>query len=320
MSIFKEKDDLFASMFQGDSDDSDSNDKRSGCKSSSQIESAKLDDDDDDDENGDHSKMKKQKLSITPDIGQVSDLKLDSTNSTLDESKVDGQTGRIDAAKCQNELVTIDDDETVIYSNNVIEILSSDDEEPTTSHDKFNSTLESEPTPIRDLSQREINLKLTIGGKYYQYESTYQQTFAKTFEPIINDLKRQNKCLILTVEDKHISLQDSPQSVNLHAGSIIKGFDVAEKNEDPVAQPRSSNEVLLKIQDGNRKHTRQYLIQKTEAMSKLKELYGKDIGIEDIGQIRLCFDGDIVDDDQTPEELDMEDDCVVDALICSGKD
>lgn len=53
---------------------------------------------------------------------------------------------------------------------------------------------------------------------------------------------------------------------------------------------------------------------KYQSLAWLKEQYAKAFNI-DLTRMKLCFDGDPVEDEDTPESLDIEDGCVIDVMI-----
>ena len=67
----------------------------------------------------------------------------------------------------------------------------------------------------------------------------------------------------------------------------------------------SSEFISFTLQDGNRKNTREIQFSKTDKMFKWKQKYAIELNYK-VDEIRLCFDGEVIDDDATPEEADLE--------------
>jgi len=65
------------------------------------------------------------------------------------------------------------------------------------------------------------------------------------------------------------------------------------------------------LQDGNIVH---FKIKKKTQLKKLMEAYCARQSLQ-MDQIRFLFDGNRLRDTQTPDELDMEDDDVIDAML-----
>lgn len=74
-----------------------------------------------------------------------------------------------------------------------------------------------------------------------------------------------------------------------------------------------SEHINLKVkgQDGNIVH---FKIKKKTQLKKLMEAYCARQSLQ-MDQIRFLFDGNRLRDTQTPDELDMEDDDVIDAML-----
>lgn len=98
---------------------------------------------------------------------------------------------------------------------------------------------------------------------------------------------------------------------------IINISSSEDEAQEPDNNADSSN-LKLKLQDGHRKHLKEYEISKFARIINLKKMYADDFGI-DLNSMKLWFDGDPVDDDETPESLDIEDGCVLDVMITNQK-
>ena len=98
---------------------------------------------------------------------------------------------------------------------------------------------------------------------------------------------------------------------------ISSSEDEVEAPEPDNKSEESSN-LKLKLQDGHRKHLKEYEISKFARIINLKKMYADDFGI-DLNSMKLWFDGDPVEDDDTPESLDIEDGCVLDVMITNQK-
>lgn len=74
-----------------------------------------------------------------------------------------------------------------------------------------------------------------------------------------------------------------------------------------------SEHISLKVkgQDGNIVH---FKIKRKTVLKKLMEAYCQRQSLQ-LDQIRFLFDGARLRDNQTPDELDMEDDDVIDAML-----
>lgn len=103
-----------------------------------------------------------------------------------------------------------------------------------------------------------------------------------------------------------VTLYSSPSP----SPSPARRHDEKEEQEEE----EDSDIITLKLQDGNRKHLKEFQISKYQSLKRLKELYAKAFDI-DLTRMKLRFDGDPVEDEDTPESLDIEDGCVIDVMI-----
>lgn len=178
--------------------------------------------------------------------------------------------------------------------------------------------LPSYATKLADLSQdpddRNFSLKLSLSGTFKQFRTTYKACLSDILKDLINDLQSQGKELIITYKCKTVELGESPHSLNLSSGDILDAIEVSNKSiaANPVNSP---DEITVKVQDGNRKHTKEFRIFKNRPIVHLKQRYRKEFNLPDDEPIKLMFDGDLLDDESTPEELDIEDDCIIDVMV-----
>lgn len=199
-----------------------------------------------------------------------------------------------------------------------ITISSDEDEQPSVpAHQDHSITLESDLKPTdmsQDLEDRNFTLKLSLSGAYKQFRTTYKTKLRDTLKDLVSELQSQGKDLIITYNFKTLELNESPHSLNLSSGVILEAIEVVSGE---LASSRISNpdEITVKVQDGNRKHTKQFRINKKEPIYHLKEIYRKEFKVPDEDSIKLTFDGDLLDDESTPEELDIEDDCIIDVMV-----
>lgn len=166
----------------------------------------------------------------------------------------------------------------------------------------------------QDLEDRNFTLKLSLSGAYKQFRTTYKTRLCDTLRDLVNELQSQGKDLIITYDYKTLELNESPHSLNLSSGVILEAIEVVS-GESASSRMSNPDEITIKVQDGNRKHTKQFRINKKEPICHLKEKYREEFKLSDTNTIKLTFDGDLLDDESTPEELDIEDDCIIDVMV-----
>lgn len=160
----------------------------------------------------------------------------------------------------------------------------------------------------------EFNLKIRISGMFKQFPTTYKTKLSQALKTINSELGRRGKTLIVISRDgDQIPLDESPQSLGLTPGSILDAFEATDTTTEVLTI--DADDITVKLQDGHRKHLKEYTCDKSEPVLELKKQYAKDFDI-DIASMKLSFDGDIIDDNATLEELDIDDGCVIDVIVC----
>lgn len=175
------------------------------------------------------------------------------------------------------------------------------------------------------IEEEEFNLKLMISGRFTSIETTYNTKLGVALKSLILDLERRGRMIVITgSDDQPISLDETPKSLSLESGSLLNAIEAKIPTPFCATKPTVVEEVInpdmlkLKLQDGHRKHVKEYTINKCDPVLKLKELWSKEYDL-DVASIRLCFDGDMLSDEATPEDSDIEDGCVIDVMITQPK-
>ena len=108
------------------------------------------------------------------------------------------------------------------------------------------------------------------------------------------------------IEDYAIRLEDDCNLRDVVSLSDDEEDGESNENEDEGdIECYSSEFITFTLQDGNRKNTREIQFSKNDKMLKWKQKYADELNYK-VENIRLCFDGDVIDDDATPEEADLE--------------
>lgn len=332
MSLFKEKDDIIVSAFRkfdSDSDEELESPEDSRKFNSTEVNEISIDDDEHVkkkialDISGDQLESIGQEkngqetpsiVCIDIDDGSGDEYNLPETRSRSSrrsrkrakpKTRSKAKASRISRKKPPTEVISI----------------SSDEEQQPTSTSYLESYPEIETDSnqkLADLSQdpedRNFALKLTLCGTFKQFRATYKTRLSDILKDLIEELRSQGKELIVTYEYRAVELTESPHSLNLSSGDKLDAIEVPYKSvaSKPVNNP---DEITVKVQDGNRKHTKEFRILKNKPIVDLKQQYRKEFNLSDNETIKLMFDGDILDDESTPEELEIEDDCIIDAMV-----
>lgn len=245
----------------------------------------------------------------------------------ISSSSDDGcNDGKYLSSKCQEQYYDVNSD---AGSNDDIVEINSNDAKAEASSQNINCTpivddMNDNPDAEESSFFEDYNYKLRINrsGRYERFSMTYKSKISDTLKDLIASLARSGKYLVLTKDGETVSLDSSPHSLKLSPGDVLDAIEIqpdkfmsaTKKEDDTTAQCIDTNVITLKLQDGNRKHSKEFLVAMDEPLIGLKEKYAQEFDI-DIICMKLSFDGDTIDDQQTPEQLDMEDGCVVDVLL-----
>jgi len=87
----------------------------------------------------------------------------------------------------------------------------------------------------------------------------------------------------------------------------------AEKSAEKEVEGGDSVHLNLKVksQDGNEVY---FKVKKTTQLGKLMNAYCSRVG-KDMSTVRFLFDGERIQNEATPEQLDMEDEDEIDAMV-----
>ena len=84
----------------------------------------------------------------------------------------------------------------------------------------------------------------------------------------------------------------------------------ASKEQQPASDSVHLN-LKVKSQDGNEVY---FKVKKTTQLGKLMNAYCSRVG-KDMSTVRFLFDGERIQPEATPEQLDMEDEDEIDAMV-----
>lgn len=163
-----------------------------------------------------------------------------------------------------------------------------------------------------DQDDYDFNLKLTLNGVYKQFRTTYGTKLSDALKDLLHETRSQGRELVITSQFESVSLDETPRTLKLTPGDILKAIEVTNH---PSSSGNNPNLITVKLQDGHRKHTKEFRILKNQPTLELKKSYAKEFNLDNIDKIRLMFDGDVMDDNSTADDLEIEDDCVIDVVV-----
>lgn len=174
------------------------------------------------------------------------------------------------------------------------------------------------------ISDEDYNLHIMLPGDIYRkIPVTYGIRLKDALSELISEAAARDRSLVVTDDDsgERLDLDETPKSLGFTPGKILNVIEVqnlskeqSDKEEPDVVDP---DVIRLKLQDGHRKHVREFNINKSDPLMNLKGMWIQEFDLGD-AQIKLSFDGEIISEDATPEDLDMEAGDVVDVIVSSN--
>ncbi|XP_015124907.1 uncharacterized protein LOC107046727 [Diachasma alloeum] len=122
--------------------------------------------------------------------------------------------------------------------------------------------------------------------------------------------------IIVTRKDMLIKPSDTPASLKLSIIDILEGGVIsAESSKHQENQDEDDDEDMCKIKaQVSAKKSVMYKLRKDEPFSKLREHCSKELEVP-VEKIKFYFDGDQVEDPDTPDILDLDDEACIDIKI-----
>uniref|UniRef100_A0A4Y0BG65 Ubiquitin-like domain-containing protein n=1 Tax=Anopheles funestus TaxID=62324 RepID=A0A4Y0BG65_ANOFN len=147
------------------------------------------------------------------------------------------------------------------------------------------------------------------------FEHRRFQKFGDIIDQLAKKESADSTCIFLNLDDRIVYPNDTPDSINYKSNQFISGRILRTKAPDlPTALvPPSSNNncITLKIQMETRKKPLRLQIDKHQTMSVLVIKCAEELKCEP-KDIKMYFDGELVDNSSKPEDLDLEGEEILD--------
>ena len=129
-----------------------------------------------------------------------------------------------------------------------------------------------------------------------------------------------------TDSDVHCKIVKEVKPFNIEENQHVDQIDILDVDDEDCEIVPPEDDVIevlesklkLKLQDGHRKHNKELSISKCDTVVRIKEFWSKEYNL-DISAIKLCFDGDLLCDEATLEECDIDDGCLIDVMVTQSK-
>ncbi|XP_058802200.1 uncharacterized protein LOC131670542 [Phymastichus coffea] len=174
-------------------------------------------------------------------------------------------------------------------------------------------------SPCRD--NTEVTIKVMWkSDQCIRFELKKYETFQKIFKHLAQEEGIPENQVLITKRDKKIHPFDTPVSINWSILDILEGGVVSANlvKKHKGLGNSEQNDALesgckLKIQISDKK-TLMLTLKHHEPFSKLMRACSQELNVQE-SKIKLYFDGELIEMDDTPESLDLEDEGCIDCKI-----
>ncbi|XP_039445413.1 uncharacterized protein LOC120425087 [Culex pipiens pallens] len=164
-----------------------------------------------------------------------------------------------------------------------------------------------------DSENYELSLKIKWEGKIERFAHRKHQKFADLIEQLAKRAGSDASHVVLDINERIINPEDTPDSINYRISQFISGrvmqgklADLFVGNRPNVTKPvANKNLIKLKVQSDRWKHPLEVQIEKDRKMKLVVIKCAEQLKCAP-GEIKLSFDGDPVELDSTPIDLDLE--------------
>lgn len=166
-----------------------------------------------------------------------------------------------------------------------------------------------------------MSLKIQWASTINKYTLRRHQKFSTILKTIAEDNDTEVKNIVLNTDDRLISHDDTPASINYTITQFIYGRIVDPSKEVSVdvdifaPKKKKKNVIEVKIQSATMKKPILIEINKKESLKILAIKCAEELNVKP-SAIQLTFDGDELNLNQTPDDLDMEGGEILDLKIC----
>ena len=166
------------------------------------------------------------------------------------------------------------------------------------------------------------NRKITVRIRTRIGVERFQLNRNEKFQEIFNELAKKHSVnadsLSLSFTDTQKNFQtlkpmDTPSSVNLSVADIIDCVVVQSTTQDESFE-NSDNIVSIKVQGSDSKSVKLFKVLKNGPLGKMMQQYA-DFRQVPLSKLKFSFDGETMTSEQSPDDLDMDDENVVDVQI-----
>uniref|UniRef100_A0A1A9V4R5 Ubiquitin-like domain-containing protein n=1 Tax=Glossina austeni TaxID=7395 RepID=A0A1A9V4R5_GLOAU len=169
-----------------------------------------------------------------------------------------------------------------------------------------------------DEDNHEINVKIKWKGKPEVFKLRKYQKFLDIYEKLAARENINIRNIVLNIDTYFITPEDTPDSIDYKIYQFINGRVVESRLKIPAndsqQKQRKGNDIPLKIQSDKWKKPLEINIPKTAKFLILYIKCEEELSLRR-DRLKLSFDGDLLEYDGTPADLDLEGGEVIDLVI-----
>ncbi|XP_073815530.1 DNA repair protein Rad60 [Musca autumnalis] len=168
----------------------------------------------------------------------------------------------------------------------------------------------------------EMSVKVKWNGKPEAFKLRKYQKFSVIFQKLAERENAAIENIILNLDDRIITADDTPDSIDYKIFQFINGRVLTMNFNSPLAvgkpgvtkKQRSANQISVKIQSDKWKRPLQIDIKKTDLFRILYIKCAEELSIG-MDKISLSFDGEPLELNDTPADIDLEGGEVIDLRL-----
>ncbi|OXU27156.1 hypothetical protein TSAR_012789 [Trichomalopsis sarcophagae] len=176
------------------------------------------------------------------------------------------------------------------------------------------------PPPAKKANTDDYEVSVKVLWKSYKverFEIKRTETFQKVFRYFANLECVPEDQIRITKKEKRITPFDTPVSIDWSIIDILDGgvvsAEIVKKNKTNSKNEVQENACKIKIQLLD-KRTLTMSLKNDEPFTSLLKKCSAELGIPE-AKIKLYFDGDLIDEEETPESLDIDEEACIDLKI-----
>ncbi|KAI8130933.1 Uncharacterized protein FF38_03608 [Lucilia cuprina] len=161
-----------------------------------------------------------------------------------------------------------------------------------------------------DEDNPELNIKVNWKGKLESFKLRKYQKFSIIFTQLAERENISAENIVFNLNDRIIMTDDTPDSINYKIFHFIDGRVLKNRFNSPGAvtaatKKRDANKITLKIQSDKWKRPLQIDLMKTDKFRILYIKCAEELKVA-LDHLKLSFDGELLELNDTPADLDLE--------------